>query len=453
MERLVEATRRRVMALLERHGRDTMSFLTLESRFRYWFHGPDACVAYVDTGGAWVAAGGPIAAVEREAEVMGAFAAAARTAGRRVRFFGVEHELAADVRFDVLHLGEQPVWDPAEWNATLRQKRSLREQLRRARAKGVTIRRVHAAEIGDREGATRRAVDALVERWLGARSMAPMGFVVHVAPFELPEERRFLAAECDGRLVGFLVAAPIYARDGWLIQHVLRDPSAPNGTVELLFDAALRLVAAQRARMVTFGLAPLAGTPSRVLRFVRAVSRPLYDFEGLARFKRKLLPASWHPVYLAFPRGDHAWLAVFDSLAAFAHGSFLRFGWQTLRHRARLVVAILAWLLVPWTLLLSAANAERWFPDRWVQAGWVAWDIVLFAGLLTLARLWRTGLATLLAWVAATDFTLGIVQLVAWNAAHIRTVSDVVIASLALCAPAFAAWFLWVCRSGRGVRS
>ena len=69
--------RERVLELLRRHGWNATSFQTLESDFRYWFHGDDACVAYVDTGAAWVAAGAPIAAPERLADVAGAFVEAA----------------------------------------------------------------------------------------------------------------------------------------------------------------------------------------------------------------------------------------------------------------------------------------------------------------------------------------------------------------------------------------
>src|SRR5690606_21071121 len=55
----------RVLELLRRHGWNTTSFQVLERGFAYWFHPDlDACVAYVDTGRAWVAAGAPIAGVE-----------------------------------------------------------------------------------------------------------------------------------------------------------------------------------------------------------------------------------------------------------------------------------------------------------------------------------------------------------------------------------------------------
>ena len=42
-------------------------------------------------------------------------------------------------------------------------------------------------------------------------------------------------------------------------EDVLRSPEAPNGTVELLIDAAMRALHEAGSRFVTLGLAPLAG--------------------------------------------------------------------------------------------------------------------------------------------------------------------------------------------------
>jgi len=43
------------VSVLKRFGWNATSFQVLEPGFQYWFDGEDACVAYVDTGRAWVA--------------------------------------------------------------------------------------------------------------------------------------------------------------------------------------------------------------------------------------------------------------------------------------------------------------------------------------------------------------------------------------------------------------
>src|SRR5216110_19935 len=107
--------RERVLALLRRHGWNATSFQVLEEGFRYWFADDDACVAYVDTRWAWVAAGAPLAAPERLGAVAEAFRRAGAAAGRRVSFFATERRFAPGPAMRSLLIGEQPVWDPSAW--------------------------------------------------------------------------------------------------------------------------------------------------------------------------------------------------------------------------------------------------------------------------------------------------------------------------------------------------
>src|SRR5581483_5644808 len=107
----------RVLELVQRHGWNATAFQTLESGYRYFFHGDDACVAYVRAGRAWVAAGAPIAPSGRLGEVILAFFAEARAAGMRACFFASEERLHVETADVLRHLriGEQPTWDPRHW--------------------------------------------------------------------------------------------------------------------------------------------------------------------------------------------------------------------------------------------------------------------------------------------------------------------------------------------------
>ncbi|MFP2910170.1 phosphatidylglycerol lysyltransferase domain-containing protein, partial [Pyxidicoccus sp. 3LFB2] len=238
--------RARVLELLRRYGWNATSFQVLQPGFGYWFDpAGDACVAYVDTGGAWVAAGAPIAPPERFPAVVAGFQEAARAAGRRVCFFATEPRFTQLAPMQALPVGEQPVWDPSHWDEVVRSSRSLREQLRRARSRGVTVSEVPASVLEDPEHPTRQALDGLKSRWLASRRMAPMGFLVQLRPYAFARERRAFAAEVQGRVVGLLAVSPVYAREGWFLQDLLRDPEAPNGTAEALVDAAMRAASAE----------------------------------------------------------------------------------------------------------------------------------------------------------------------------------------------------------------
>jgi len=432
----------RVLALLRRYGWNATSFQVLEPGLRYHFDGRDACVAYVDTGRALVVAGAPIAPEERVGEVAARFASFARRCGRRVRFFAVADRFLERASFASIQVGEQPSWDPAGWEVILRGSRSLREQLRRARARGVRVRPLAPEEVEG--GAARERIERLIARWLGAKQMAPMGFLVQLQPFGHAGERRLFVAEQEGRIVGFLAAVPIYARRGWFFEDLLRDPAAPNGTAELLVDAAMRAAAEEGSRYVTLGLAPLAGVGGW-LGTVGRLGRGLYDFAGLAAFKAKLRPHAWEPIHLAFPRGDGAFSALRDTLAAFARGGLLRFGVETLLRVPTVVIELLAAALLPWTLLLALAPA-RYFPAPWIQWGWVAFDLALFAALLRLARRWSHRLATALATVVTLDAAVTWLQAIVWNLRRIEGPGDAAAIAAGAFAPAIAAVLLWRAR-------
>lgn len=347
-----EDERRRVLALLGRYGWNATSFQVLEPGFRYFWDGDDACVAYVDTGTAWVAAAAPLAEPERFGSVMERFREAASAERRRVCCVATEARFHDHVAWPALRIGAQPTWAPEDWRSALANGRSLREQLRRARAKGVTIRAVARDELA-KGHPTRTQIDALITRFLQARAMAPMGFLVQIAPFAFLDERHYFVAELRGRVVGFLGVVPVYARGGWFFEDFLRDPAAPNGTVELLVDAGMRAASDKGVRYVTLGMVPLAGEVGGWLRFARWLGRGLYDFDGLRDFKAKFAPRSWDPIYLSHPPRTNVVVAVCDALRAFARGSLTRFGAETLLRGPAGVPRFLALLLTWWSMLLA----------------------------------------------------------------------------------------------------
>lgn len=446
-----DAERHRVLALLQRHGWNATSFQILESQFRYWFDGDDACVGYVDTGGAWVAAA-PVADPARFAALAARFHAAARAAGRRVCWFATEERFHAATGWPVLRIGDQPSWDPAAWDGTLRDTRSLREQLRRARAKGVTVRALTAAEVAPGHP-LRGELEALIARWLASRALAPMGFLVQIEPFTLPAERRYLIASVAGadgpRIVGFLGIVPMFARRGWFFEDFLRAPDAPNGTVELLVDAGMRAAAAAGVTHVTLGLVPLAGEVGPWLRAIRRWGRALYDFDGLRAFKAKFRPAAWDPIYLAYPPGASGLHAVADTLRAFARGGLLRFGVETVLRGPAIVMRLIATLLVAWTALLALPVSARQFPSAAWQWGWVGFDVGLAGALWFLSVRWHPRLADAVATVVTVDAALTLGQAVLYNLPHRRGPLDVVIAMIAVLAPTLAAILLWNARAHR----
>jgi phosphatidylglycerol lysyltransferase len=438
--------RHRVLALLVQHGWNSTSFQILEPGFQYWFDGDDACVGYVDTGSAWVAAGPPIAPLERIAAVTEKFAKAAEDEGRRVCCFGTELRFGELAKWPSIRIGEQPMWDPAGWESILKESKSLREQLRRARAKKVVIEEIGAAQLAPGQP-LREELDSLVKAWLKSQALAPMGFLVKVELFGFAEERRYFVARQAGEIVAFLGVIPIYARRGWFFEDFIRAPGAPNGTIELLIDAGMRAAKAANIELVTLGLAPLAGDVSPFLRFARRWGRLLYDFDGLRAFKAKLKPKTWDPIFLAYPADGNPVLATKDTLTAFSRGGLLRFGIETMLRGPTVVVQALALMLAIWTVVIALPISTRWFPSPACQWGWVGFDVAIFVALFALARRWRHHLATLVAAAITADAVTTLAEALFYNVPHRRSPLDFVVMIIAIAAPTFASIVVWNARA------
>jgi len=437
--------RARAFELIQRYGWNATAFQTLEAGYTYFFHGDDACVAYVDTGHAWVAAGAPIAPMSAIASTATAFLGAARAAHKRCCMFATEHRFQelSSPGWHALAIGEQPVWDPRDWPDTLSRHKSLREQLRRARAKGVHVRLLEPSEL--EAGPTRRALLDLASRWFATRSMAAMSFLVHLELTQ-PESRRCFVAEQDGVLVGFAGVIPVPARAGWFIEDLLRDPVAPNGTTELMVDAVMRWAAAQSCEWLTLGLAPLAGEVGGALKLTRKLTKRLYDFDGLRGFKAKLRPRTWSPIYLSHPAEQTSLTSMFDALAAFAPGGLVRFGLRSFFRGPPLVLATLAALLVPWTVVLALSSATHWFATAYIKWAWVAFDVVLFIGLTRGLARPTPRLLTALAVAITADAFVTIGEALLWNVRNASGWFEYVVLFIACAMPSLAAAVLWGAR-------
>jgi phosphatidylglycerol lysyltransferase len=446
------AERERALELVRRYGWNATSFQTLEQGYRYFFDA-DGFVAYVDSGRAWVVAGAPIAPTPQIAGILRGFLAAARQAGRRVCLFAVEQRLLdlAGSELRALSIGEQPIWDPQKWDEILKRRRSLREQLRRARAKGVSVREVTAAELT--AGHTHEGIARVAERWQKAHRLAPMDFLVRLELFSFTDDRRCFVAERDGRVVGVAGVVPVSARPGWFIEDLVRDPTAPNGTAELLIDGVMRWASQQGSNWLTLGLAPLAGDVSPLLRAARSSGRLLYDFKSLRSYKAKLDPEQWARVFLAYPASQGALRSVLDALWAFTRTGFWSFGWRTLTRGPIVVVRALAVLLLPWTLLLALAPAEAWFGGVWLKWSWVVFDLAVAAGLFRFLYKRRTASLTALAVAVTLDALLTPLQAVLWNLPRARRPLDYVLITLACLAPLLASIVLWGARRFRSAEA
>jgi phosphatidylglycerol lysyltransferase len=184
-----------------------------------------------------------------------------------------------------------------------------------------------------------------------------MHFLVEPKTLACLTFRRVYVAEQHARVVGFLVASPVPLRQGWLIEQIVRGHNAPNGTSELLINAAMHEAAAAGDSYITAGLSPLSrrgGIPLPVrpvwLRllfgWLREHGRRFYNFDGLDAFKAKLMPDSWEPIYALTNERQFSPHTLYAIAGAFSGMSPL---WFVGRGVVRAVQQEIHWLREHWS--------------------------------------------------------------------------------------------------------
>ncbi|HEY2374582.1 MAG TPA: DUF2156 domain-containing protein [Gemmatimonadaceae bacterium] len=332
------------------HGWNATAYQIVNPGMSLWFSAMgDAVVGYVERRRTRVVAGSPVCAKHRLADVISEFERECAQGRRRVCYFGAEARLEELLRSHHRHamvlLGAQPSWNPAHWPGIVASKSSLRAQVNRSRNKGIVVEPMSADEATGHPSLIR-----VLTEWLATRGLPPMHFLVEPDTLtRLFDRRIFVARSRSSEIVAFLVASPAPARGGWLVEQFVRGRHAPNGTVELLLDSAMRALAGEGYDYVTLGLAPLsrhgAGPTANpmwlrlLLRLVKAHGRRFYNFEGLDNFKAKFLPERWEPVYAIVNEPRFSPGALYAIAGAFSDGSpvstIARALWRAARTESR----------------------------------------------------------------------------------------------------------------------
>lgn len=307
----------RLLELQDRYGYNPHSLVSITPGARVWYgSGVEGAVIYSEFGRVWLAAGDPLAAAVNAGELADQFVRAARRRGRTAAFVPATARFAEqaveECGLGALRVGAAPYFDLKTWGPTGDRAKKLRAGVNQARRAGVSVETIR--DVGDEQ---RREVAELCRRWLAVRKAgATFGWLLALDPFSFSDRKRcFAARDASNRLVGFLVASPIPARNGWYLEDVLREADAPQGTADLLVVEALRSLAESGAELATLGTCPLAadgedavpaGEYPMVERAMRVTARRasgVYNFDGLRRFKSKFVPTWWEPEYAIGPRG------------------------------------------------------------------------------------------------------------------------------------------------------
>jgi len=271
-------------------------------------------VAYNEFGHVWLVPGDPLASRENLATVTGEFLRAARAQGRVVGFMPATEQFAkqsSGLGLRAVRVGSAPYFDLATWAPRGDRAKKARAGVNQARRAGLRV-----AEVAEVDERLVRETACLCKSWLTThRSAIKFSWLFSIDLFQHNEQKKyFTARDGSGKLVGFLAASPIPARDGWYLEDVLRAKDAPNGTTDLLVVEVLELLRRDGAKLATLGTAPMAmegyvdpevrvsSMLSKATRLIATCFSVFYNFGGVRRFKTKFAPSWWESEYVLLSR-------------------------------------------------------------------------------------------------------------------------------------------------------
>ena len=298
-----------LLRLYQLHGYNAHALVGITPGIRLWTC-PEGAVAYSEFGKVWLVPGDPLASVEQLATVSNSFLKKARAESRVVGFMPATQQFArhcSGLGLRAVKIGSAPYFDLATWAPRGDRAKKARAGVNQARRAGV-----HVTEIVDVDERLVRETACLCKSWLTTRRSAiRFEWLFTVDLFQHKEKKKyFTARDSAGRLVGFLAASPIPARDGWYLEDVLRSKGAPNGSTDLLVVEVLDSLKRDGARLATLGTTLLAtdGAADPDVHISRVISKLawsiagcfsiFYNFDGVRRFKSKFAPSWWESEYV-----------------------------------------------------------------------------------------------------------------------------------------------------------
>ena len=312
--------------LVERHGRDSLSYFALRRDKSYFFNDErTAFVAYRVTGGVALVSGDPVGDPEAISALLREFLAECHRHAWRIAVLGVGSTGTAswhEVGLRTLYVGDEAVVLPAQFSLEGRAIRKVRQSCARLQKAGYRAVVLRARDLTVEQ---RRQVGSVNHFWL--RGQPERGFSMSLDDLLAREHGDgvfTLVVDEASTVAGFVHFVPAPATGDLSLSAMRRLHDTPNGLMEFALCETFAWAREQGIARVSLNFNAfgellrtdqgLTG-PQRLLR--RALSRAdrFFQVERLLDFNRKFFP-EWQPRYAAFERYSDLPLAALVMLSS-----------------------------------------------------------------------------------------------------------------------------------------
>lgn len=266
-------------------------------------------IGYRRTPSCAVAIGDPLCSLEQRLPLIQAFQRHCKEEKLNALFVTISQEFATwahDVlAFPSIEVGAEVILDPQSDPKKIANEHGglVRRKVKHALKEGIVITEYLGDDNADAklEGALEEAAG----RWLSMRK-GPQLFLSHIRLFDDRPGKRWFYAKKDDEIMGLVLLHELKAKKGWLMNHLMTTPQAPNGCSELLVTAALETVAKEGCHFVTAGMVPLAKIGNTygfgrvsyyLMSAIYRMSLPLFRLQGRQKFWEKFEP-DYEPRYM-----------------------------------------------------------------------------------------------------------------------------------------------------------
>jgi phosphatidylglycerol lysyltransferase len=300
----------RATELVERYGKDSLAYLTLEQDKEYFFESnTEGFIAYKVIDNIAVCMGNPIYQEGTLEVLYKQFIHFCKNKRYKVCFCSISKEFSMflnDNGFSVSKYGEEALIDLSVYELKGSSTSKLRQKLRRAEKFGITV--IEYVPKKYRDYNLEEKIIHISEQWL-ANKNGKMGFSLGDLNLDKPLGRRyFVAIDQMKNLHAILMFSPFDYGQGYFLDVMRRSFDAVPGVMEKSIIDAVMKMKDEGTKIVSLGLAPLAGIEiegveytslEKGMHFMYKNFSQGYDFKKLHDYKKKFAPTLWNSRYIA----------------------------------------------------------------------------------------------------------------------------------------------------------
>lgn len=310
-----------IIDLVRRWGNATSDAVLDPSSQIFFSPKRDGLIAYRLESDCAVVFGDPVCAPEEQCSLAKAFYHFCLEQNWKIIFIAASEQFAKWAREHIckvlLRFGDESVMDPHDdprertgTNASL-----VRRKSKQPIKEGATINEY----LSGSDPSLEAAIEEVGDLWLKNRK-GPQVHISHVHLFDNRVGKRWFYVTLRDEVVGVVVLNQLQAKQGWLLNHLMITPAAPNGTPELLVVTALETLAKEGCHYVTFGSVPARHLTevdgfgivyALMARLAFSIANRILNLEGRRTFWEKFHPQN-KGTYLLF---SHARVGLQELLA------------------------------------------------------------------------------------------------------------------------------------------